>query len=77
MKHDHSEAISIFNKHYLMTGAAVKYQPDVIVWPETMYRNPLLLKSPERFRQRIAPSVRRRFPPRRGSRHRFPKRSAI
>jgi apolipoprotein N-acyltransferase len=46
VKHDQSEALSIFNKHYLMTGAAVKYQPDVIVWPETMYRNPLLLKSP-------------------------------
>jgi apolipoprotein N-acyltransferase len=47
VKHDQSEALSIFNKHYLMTGAAVKYQPDVIVWPETMYRNPLLLKSPD------------------------------
>jgi apolipoprotein N-acyltransferase len=47
VKHDPSEAISIFNKHYVMTGAAVKYQPDVIVWPETMYRNPLLLKSPD------------------------------
>lgn len=47
VKHDASEAISIFNKHYMMTGAAVKYQPDVIVWPETMYRNPLLLKSPD------------------------------
>ena len=46
VEHDPSEAISIFNKHYMMTGAAVKYQPDVIVWPETMYRNPLLLKSP-------------------------------
>ena len=47
VKHDPSEALSIFNKHYVMTGAAVKYQPDVIVWPETMYRNPLLLKSPD------------------------------
>jgi apolipoprotein N-acyltransferase len=47
VKHDLSEAFSIFNRHYVMTGAAVKYQPDVIVWPETMYRNPLLLKSPD------------------------------
>jgi apolipoprotein N-acyltransferase len=47
VKHDPSEAFSIFNRHYVMTGAAVKYQPDVIVWPETMYRNPLLLKSPD------------------------------
>ena len=47
VKHDANEAVAIFNKHYLMTGAAVKFQPDVIVWPETMYRNPLLLKSPD------------------------------
>ena len=47
VKHDPSEAFSIFNRHYVMTGAAVKYEPDVIVWPETMYRNPLLLKSPD------------------------------
>jgi apolipoprotein N-acyltransferase len=47
VKHDSNEAVAIFNKHYVMTGAAVKYQPDVIVWPETMYRNPLLLRSPD------------------------------
>lgn len=47
VKHDANEAMAIFNKHYMMTGRAVKYQPDVIVWPETMYRNPLFLKSPD------------------------------
>jgi apolipoprotein N-acyltransferase len=46
VKHDQSEASSIFNRHYMLTGAAVKHQPDVIVWPETMYRDPLFLASP-------------------------------
>jgi apolipoprotein N-acyltransferase len=43
---DPSEATSMFNRHYTLTGAAVKYQPDIIVWPETMYRDPLFLASP-------------------------------
>jgi apolipoprotein N-acyltransferase len=47
VKRDPSEASSIFNRHYLLTGAAVKYQPDLIVWPETMYRDPLFLASPD------------------------------
>jgi len=47
VKHDPSEAMSIFTRHYVMTGDAVKYQPDVIVWPETMYRDPLMLRSPD------------------------------
>jgi apolipoprotein N-acyltransferase len=30
-----------------LTGKAVKHQPDVIVWPETMFRQPLLQASSE------------------------------
>jgi apolipoprotein N-acyltransferase len=47
VKRDPSEATSIFNRHYMLTGAAVKYQPDLIVWPESMYRDPLFLASPD------------------------------
>ncbi|HET6328380.1 MAG TPA: apolipoprotein N-acyltransferase [Planctomycetaceae bacterium] len=47
VKRDPSEASAIFNRHYQLTGAAVKYQPDLIVWPETMYRDPLFLASPD------------------------------
>jgi apolipoprotein N-acyltransferase len=47
VKRDPSEASAIFQKHYLLTGAAVKYQPDLIIWPETMYRDPLFLASPD------------------------------
>ncbi|HXY35327.1 MAG TPA: apolipoprotein N-acyltransferase [Planctomycetaceae bacterium] len=46
VKHDQSEAASIFNRHYMLTGEAVKHQPDLIIWPETMYRDPLFLASP-------------------------------
>jgi apolipoprotein N-acyltransferase len=45
LKHDPDEAMNIYDKHYRLTGAAVKFgqRPDVIVWPESMYRNPLLI----------------------------------
>jgi apolipoprotein N-acyltransferase len=46
VKHDPSEVTSIFNRHYELTGDAVRFQPDVIIWPETMLREPLLIRSP-------------------------------
>jgi apolipoprotein N-acyltransferase len=60
VKHDPAEGMSIFTRHYVMTGDAVKFQPDVIVWPETMYRDPLLIKSPglsEDDLRRVAPFI--------------------
>ncbi|MAT14246.1 MAG: apolipoprotein N-acyltransferase [Planctomyces sp.] len=42
MKHDQSQAQDIFHMHYYLTGLTVQYQPDLIVWPETMYRYPLM-----------------------------------
>src|SRR5690606_14159904 len=60
LKHDPSEAYRIFETHYNLTGAAVRHQPDVIVWPETMYRAPLLVASPDLSESdlaRLAPQV--------------------
>lgn len=62
LKHDPSEAGKIFERHYRLTGQAVKlgHKPDVIIWPETMYRNPLLVVeddlAPEKL-QALAPGV--------------------
>jgi len=41
LKHDTSEYRTILRYHEALTGMAVKYQPDLIVWPETMFRWPL------------------------------------
>jgi apolipoprotein N-acyltransferase len=60
VKHDASEANSIFYRHWSLTGMAVRHQPDIIVWPETMYRDPLMLASPdlsEADLHRIAPRM--------------------
>ncbi len=45
LKHNRNEAPRIINTHYRLTGKAVKlgHRPDLTVWPETMYRNPLLI----------------------------------
>ncbi|MFQ5731403.1 MAG: apolipoprotein N-acyltransferase [Planctomycetaceae bacterium] len=40
-KHDPTKIGEIFVNHRAMTGMAVTYQPDVVIWPETMYRDPL------------------------------------
>ncbi len=40
-KHDPNEAVTIFRTHEMLTGMAVQHQPDIIIWPETMYRWPL------------------------------------
>lgn len=43
LKLDPSESGRIFQLHQHLTGRSVKYQPDLIVWPETMYRDPLVV----------------------------------
>ena len=45
LKHNRNEAKRIVDTHYRLTGKAVKlgHRPDLIVWPETMYRNPLFV----------------------------------
>ncbi|MEX0728326.1 MAG: apolipoprotein N-acyltransferase [Planctomycetaceae bacterium] len=42
LKHDQRQYGDIFRKHEQLTGVAVQHQPDLIVWPETMFRWPLM-----------------------------------
>ena len=41
MKHDPAEFGQMYRTHELLTGYAVPYKPDLIIWPETMFRWPL------------------------------------
>jgi apolipoprotein N-acyltransferase len=41
MKHDPSEFRKIIETHDVLTGYSVPYKPDIIIWPETMFRWPL------------------------------------
>jgi len=58
---DPNEPRMMFNRHYQMTGQAVQYQPDLIVWPEGMYPN-FLLQADQHLTEedllRIAPFIR-------------------
>lgn len=42
VKHDPYEAQNIFSTHRYLTGLAIQHQADLVVWPETMFRAPLL-----------------------------------
>lgn len=42
VKHDPQDWPKIQRRHEVLTGMAVQNQPDLIVWPETMFRWPLL-----------------------------------
>ncbi|MBW3543616.1 MAG: apolipoprotein N-acyltransferase, partial [Planctomycetes bacterium] len=46
VKHQPGASYRIFQEHYHLTGLAVREQPNVIIWPETMWRSPLLVASP-------------------------------
>ncbi len=41
LKHDPNEAVKIYRFHEALTGMSVRHQPDLVVWPETMFRWPL------------------------------------
>jgi apolipoprotein N-acyltransferase len=47
VKHDQGDFPRIQRQHENLTGRAVKEQPDLIVWPETMFRWPLLVTPPD------------------------------
>ncbi|MEZ6048356.1 MAG: apolipoprotein N-acyltransferase [Planctomycetaceae bacterium] len=60
LKHDPRSFQRIFETHYYLTGQTVQHQPDLIVWPETMFRYPLLTADPSLDRDqlvRMAPDV--------------------
>ncbi len=61
LKHDPQAAREIFNTHHRLTGKSVyPYRPDVVVWPETMYRSPLMTASStltEDDLKRIVPGI--------------------
>lgn len=61
LKHDPNAARDIFNTHHRLMGMAVfPHHPDVIIWPETMYRHPLMVASPDLSPDdlaRVAPGV--------------------
>jgi apolipoprotein N-acyltransferase len=42
VKHDPQDWPKIQRRHEVLTGLAVQHQPDLIIWPETMFRWPLL-----------------------------------
>lgn len=61
LKRDPSEWGRLFRRHHSLTGQAVKHQPDLIVWPETMFRWPLYEFQPgmsDEDLRRVAPEVR-------------------
>jgi apolipoprotein N-acyltransferase len=43
VKHDPNAWDDIYSKHHAMSALTVSHQPDVIVWPESMFRDPLFI----------------------------------
>lgn len=47
LKHQQDEYATIYKYHDALTGMAVQHQPDIVVWPETMFRWPLQIVNPD------------------------------
>lgn len=54
LKQDPNEAGRIYHLHQHLTGQAVKHQPDLVVWPETMFRDPLIEIGPDVSDEQLA-----------------------
>lgn len=60
VKHDAAEFAAIYRTHELLTGYTVPYKPDLILWPESMFRWPLTDADPnlsETDLRRLAPMI--------------------
>ena len=47
VKHDPNAVHEIYQRHVQLTGLAVDYRPDVVIWPETMFPYLLLQADPK------------------------------
>jgi apolipoprotein N-acyltransferase len=66
VKRDPSAALRIFQQHHRLTGLSVRHQPDLIVWPESMYLAPLLSAAEDLTDddlKRLAPELPPELPP--------------
>lgn len=59
VKHDPNKWRQMYLKHQVLMGAAVRYQPDLVIWPETMFRWPLIEPNGKTNQQlqKIAPEI--------------------
>ena len=54
VKHDPTEWEQMFRIHRYLTGLTVRHQPDLVVWPETMFRWPLFTADPNMTTDQLA-----------------------
>ncbi|MGE0376714.1 MAG: apolipoprotein N-acyltransferase, partial [Planctomycetaceae bacterium] len=54
VKHDPQQWHDMYRMHRYLTGQAVPHQPDLIVWPETMFRWPLFIYEPGMTDEQLA-----------------------
>ncbi|QDT30568.1 Apolipoprotein N-acyltransferase [Gimesia panareensis] len=59
VKHDPNQWRSMYLKHLVLMGAGVRYQPDLVIWPETMFRWPMVDRNGKTNEQllEIAPEI--------------------